>query len=67
MLPAISFKKFISSSDQPSFSAWAVISFIINCQNFHAVAQVSVVIIACLASFDNVRSLPFGIMSTKPT
>ena len=30
-------------------------------------AQVFVIIIPCLASFDNVRSLPFGIMSTKAT
>ena len=30
-------------------------------------AQVSVIIIPCLASFDNVRSLPFGIMPSKST
>ena len=60
-------KNFISSGDQPSFSARAVISVISNRRNFRAVAQVSVIITPCLASFDNVRSLPFGIMSTKST
>ncbi len=60
-------KNFISTGDQPSFLASAVVSVISNHQNFCSIVQVSVVIIPCLASFDNGRLLPFGIMSNKST
>ena len=67
MLPAMSFKNFIPSVDEPSFSARAVISLISNHWNVCAVAQLSVIIIPCLASLDNVMLQPFGIISTKST